>query len=219
MRILRDFVLSHTDLKGKISLLVHLDSGCNFNCYKCYNYQDLIKNRDNQEWVTVDKLYNYLDLNESVYDYIIISGGEPTLCGDDLIDLCTSLKRKYKTSLSLNTNGSCPSVLKKLIENRLIDNVSIDLKFPLFNYNFNYYKNLWEQIYGIPYNLTVAQNITMSLEYLYSSFISFELRTVKYPFLKRSFLKKYKETVKKLNEYYKRNIQHTFSDFYDRGEA
>ena len=218
MKILNDFVLTHTDLQGKISLLVHLDCGCNFKCYKCYNYKDLIENRENQTWAAPSKLFDYLKRNDTIYDYIILSGGEPTLCNYDLIDFCKKLKNNFSTQISLNTNGSLPSVLKKLINERLIDNVSMDLKFPVFDGNFNYYKNIWEQIYGIKFNQVIYDNICMSLEYLYSSFLPFELRTVKYPFLKKSFLRKYRETVKKYNDYYKRDIKHTFNDFYDRGD-
>ena len=216
MKILNDFILSHKDIRGKTSLLVHLDCGCNLRCYKCYNYQDLVVDRDRLEWVRINKLFDFLNRDSHVYDYIILSGGEPTLLGKKLVKLCDYLKDHYRIKVALNTNGTRPEILKELIEKRIIDSVYMDLKFPFSNYNFNNYKKEWQLIYGLSYNQKIQSLIEESLTLLYKSPIHFELRTVKYPFLKPSFLKKYTALVEELNQKYRRKIVHNFNEFYLR---
>lgn len=214
MKILNDFVMTHVDIKGESSLLINVDSGCNLHCYKCYNYEELIENRNNLTWVEVEKLYSFLKRDHHMYDNIIISGGEPTLLKENLIDFCKYIRRNYQNKIALNTNGTNPDVLKELIEMDLIDKTYMDLKIPIFNFNFKKYKNLTSTIIGVPLTKTLIKNIERSLHILFQSSIYFELRTVKYPFLKPSILKKYTETVKQLNEIYNKEIIHQFNDFF-----
>ena len=213
MKILNDFVLTYTDIKGECSLLIHVDSGCNLHCYECYNYEELIENKDKLNWATKERLFNFLDRNIHMYDYILISGGEPTLLGRSLIKLCIELKDRYQTLIALNTNGTNPDVIKELIELEVLDRIYMDLKIPIYNYNFKKYNNLSYKILGVPLTEKLFKKMERTLHILYQSKTYFELRTVKYPFLKPNMLKKYRDTVKRFNALYGKKITYEFNDF------
>lgn len=214
MKILNDFVMTHVDIKGESSLLINVDSGCNLHCYKCYNYEDLVEKKEQQNWVEPEKLYRFLERDHHMYDNLIISGGEPTLLGHGLLVFCNYIREHFPISIALNTNGTNPDIIKELIELELIDKIYMDLKLPIFNFNFNYYKNQCETILGVTFNEELFRKIERCLHILYQSSIYFELRTVRYPFLKPNVLRKYTETVKQFNELYGKEIVHQFNDFY-----
>lgn len=218
MKILKDFIMTHTDVKGSTSLLIHLNCGCNLKCYKCYNYRDLVQNSSRLDWVDVCKLFEYLHRDASMYDAVIISGGEPTLCNDELINLSKQLQQ-FNLKVILNTNGTKPEILKILIYEKLIDKFYVDMKFPFFKNTFNNYNLIWEQIYGIPFNVKLQKRIYESFKLLYKSSADFELRTVRYPFLEQRFLNKYKGSVRTLNAMYDREINHQFNDFYEESRG
>ena len=56
----------------------------------------------------------------------MISGGEPTL-QKDLVAICTRVKA-LGYPVKLDTNGSRPKVLRRLIEEDLVDYIAMDLK-------------------------------------------------------------------------------------------
>ena len=59
-------------------------------------------------------------------DSVVLSGGEPTL-QKGLIAFCRRIK-KAGYLVKLDTNGSRPHVIKRLIEEELIDFVAMDIK-------------------------------------------------------------------------------------------
>lgn len=214
MEILKDFLLTHTDIKGETSLLVHVKSGCNLHCFKCYNYKDLIENEDKNEWVDESRLFEYLDRNIVMFDSVILSGGEPTLLGPYLFAFCKIFQSKYpRIKLVLNTNGTRPKVLKYLIDNCLVDSVYLDLKFPLGEVKKED-QEVWEKVYGIKFNEKIQKSIDKSLNMLYNTDIAFYLRTPEYPFLVPLFFKRIKKDVKDLNEKHNRNISYEVNPFY-----
>jgi len=120
------------DYPGRLSCVIFL-SGCNFDCPYCHNpalatgkteYCDL-NNREN--------LYDFLDKRREFLDGVVISGGEPTI-QKDLFKLCESIK-ELDYSIKLDTNGSRPEELKRLIEHGLVDYIAMDIKTEPFRYN------------------------------------------------------------------------------------
>ncbi len=60
-------------------------------------------------------------------DALVITGGEPTLYGQELIDFCQKFKQKFpKKLLKIDTNGSNPDMIKKLSE--IADFCAMDFK-------------------------------------------------------------------------------------------
>jgi pyruvate formate lyase activating enzyme len=96
-------------------------------------------------------------------DGVVITGGEPTLQRDLLsfIKKACALKLKIK----LDTNGYRPEIIKKLLEENLLDYIAMDIKGPLSRY---------EEITGVPIN---TKKIKQSIALIMNSGIDYEFRT------------------------------------------
>ena len=116
---------SFIDYPGKISCVLFL-SGCNFECPYCHN-PDLAKGLlPSHHPLTVPSVCQFLEKRRSFLDGVVISGGEPTL-QKDLAPLCQKIKR-MGYPVKLDTNGSRPKVVGRLIDEGLVDYVAMDIK-------------------------------------------------------------------------------------------
>ena len=116
---------SFIDYPGKVSCVVFL-AGCNFDCPYCHNPQltgDPIRRPD---MVAAEDVFVFLDQRRGFLDGVVISGGEPTL-HPALPDFCSRVKR-LGYSVKLDTNGSRPQMLTRLIREDLVDYVAMDIK-------------------------------------------------------------------------------------------
>jgi pyruvate formate lyase activating enzyme len=111
------------DYPGKIGCVVFL-SGCNFHCPYCHN-PDLARGRL-PDPISLDDLTAFLNQRQHLLDAVVISGGEPTL-SPHIGDLCRSLRR-LELAVKLDTNGSQPGVLARLINEGLVDYIAMDIK-------------------------------------------------------------------------------------------
>ena len=67
------------DYPGRVACTVFLQ-GCNFKCPFCYN-SSLIK-RDNDNFMSLDEFFAFLDKRKNLLDGVAITGGEPLLNKD-----------------------------------------------------------------------------------------------------------------------------------------
>ena len=111
------------DYPGKVACTVFLD-GCNFRCPFCHNSELLGVGfpplMDDAE------LLRFLEKRKGVLDGVCITGGEP-LIQKELPQLLRNVKN-LGYSVKLDTNGSFPEKLSKMIEGGLIDYVAMDIK-------------------------------------------------------------------------------------------
>ena len=114
---------SFNDYPGKISCVLFV-SGCNFSCPYCHNPElargDYLKALSD-EWV-----YGFLDQRRGFLEAVVLSGGEPTCCRD-IFQVCERIK-SMGYPIKLDTNGSRPQVLGRLLRSGLIDYVAMDVK-------------------------------------------------------------------------------------------
>ena len=115
------------DWDGYISSVVFL-AGCNFRCPFCQN-GDLILRSDDLPTVAFAHVADYLSAHRDWIDGVVITGGEPTLHAD-LGRLAADFKQ-LGLKVKLDTNGSKPAVLERLLADGLIDYVAMDIKAPL----------------------------------------------------------------------------------------
>lgn len=115
------------DWDGYISSVVFL-AGCNFRCPFCQN-GDLILRSDDLPTIEFARVADYLATHQAWIDGVVITGGEPTLCGD-LGRLAAEFK-DLGFKVKLDTNGTRPAVLERLLQEGLIDYVAMDIKAPL----------------------------------------------------------------------------------------
>ena len=150
------------DWEGRIASVVFL-AGCNFRCPWCHA-RHLVLGAPDFERIFFDPILEYLRRHADWVDGVVISGGEPTLYADleDMIDVIRSLGLGVK----LDTNGSRPEVLGRLIENGKLDYVAMDVKAPL---DERYHKAA-----GCKVDLPA---ITRSIGLLIGGDVDYELRT------------------------------------------
>lgn len=152
--------------------------GCNMRCPYCHNKQIAFDFVGEKILIPIDKIFSIIEERLAFIDGITISGGEPSL-QNGLYNFCKSIKEKYKLDIKLDTNGSIPMVVKRLIDDKLIDYVALDIKT-----SFKRYKELL----GVD-----GEIIYKTYEIIKSSNIPYELRMTAYP----GFINK--ETIKDLS--------------------
>ena len=122
-----DFVgidkMSLVDFDDYLSITLFTE-GCNFRCPFCHNGA-LVLNQKNPI-IPWDEIKALLKDRIGKIDAVVITGGEP-LIHPDIIDKIKEIKALgYK--VKLDTNGTNPTLMIKLIDDKLIDYVAIDIK-------------------------------------------------------------------------------------------
>jgi pyruvate formate lyase activating enzyme len=119
--------VSLIDYPGKISSIVFLNK-CNMRCPFCHNPELVFNNDSGGEFpdIQVDEFMSYLDSKKKWIDGVSICGGEPTL-HPGLPEFLKMIKDKGLL-VKLDTNGTNPLMLKKLIDEKLVDYVAMDVK-------------------------------------------------------------------------------------------
>ena len=135
--------------------------GCNFKCPFCYNSSLIV--RDTDSLIPLNDFLAFLDQRKNLLDGVAITGGEPLL-NPDIVEFIKKIKDKgFK--VKLDTNGSYPSMLQKLIDEQLVDYVAMDIK------------NTFEK-YPLTTNCRVnIDDIKQSISILINSSIDYEFRT------------------------------------------
>lgn len=134
--------------------------GCNFKCPFCHNSSLISLDKGNDKYKEV---ISYLNKRKGILDGVCITGGEP-LIHKSIKDLIKEIKN-MGFLVKLDTNGSNPSMLKELIDEKLIDYVAMDIKNTFDKY---------EKTIGCKTNI---DNIKMSIDVIESSNIDYEFRT------------------------------------------
>ncbi|MGN1098723.1 MAG: anaerobic ribonucleoside-triphosphate reductase activating protein [Christensenellales bacterium] len=99
--------------------------GCNFRCPYCHN-ASLVLDPDSQPVIDEREFFDYLKKREGILEGVCITGGEPTL-NPDLLDFIGKIK-SLRYCVKLDTNGSNPEMLERLLSERLLDYVAMDVK-------------------------------------------------------------------------------------------
>lgn len=156
------------DYPGKIVSTVFFQ-GCNFRCPFCHNPDLVIPDRFTDENVEIEEILSHLIDNKMYLDGICITGGEPTL-SHKLLELMRLVK-KENFMIKLDTNGTNPEVLRKIISENLADYIAMDVKGPFLKY---------ENCVGMK---TDISHIKESISMIKESGIAHEFRTTVVPAL------------------------------------
>lgn len=119
---------SFIDFPGEISAVI-FTQGCNLNCWYCHN-RSLIPYNHEKLAYSLEHIYKFLESRKDFIDGVVISGGEPTE-QSDIEEVVLTLK-KMGFKVKLDTNGTNPNVLAKLLPN--LNYVAMDIKNSLQNY-------------------------------------------------------------------------------------
>lgn len=169
--------LSTVDYPGRPAAVVFF-YGCNFRCPFCFN-KDLLDGKY-QELENVDIIKRLFDTKDFI-DSIVITGGEPTLQPESLLELCDMLK-VIGFFVKIDTNGSNPDVIKELIKKKLVDFIALDVKAPFSKYN---------AVIGNDFGGKVKETFDIVI----NSGIKYECRSPLVPGLNDGFLEEYASDV------------------------
>lgn len=163
--------VSLVDWEGSVSSVVFL-SGCNMRCPFCYNSK-LVLHSNETPTIEFEKVKSYLQKNRAWIDGVVITGGEPTV-QEDLPILCGEIK-KLGFSVKVDTNGTSPSLVRRLIDEGLVDYVALDVKAPLAADDYS-------RVSGV--NMTaVLEKVEETINLLLRDGLEYEFRTTIVPTL------------------------------------
>ena len=153
--------LSCLDYPGLVACTV-FTKGCNFRCPFCHNAPLVAGSAP--ESIPEEEILSYLKKRQGILEGIAVTGGEPLLHPslEGFLEKAKALGYKVK----LDTNGSKPDFLRKLVEKGLVDKVAMDIK----NSPLTYGQTVGLQSFDIG-------PVEESKEYLLSSPVEYEFRT------------------------------------------
>ncbi len=99
-------------------------AGCNMRCGYCHNPQ-IVRSKG---LVSTDDALAFLKKRQGLLDGVVLSGGEATL-SPALPDFIKKA-RALGYAIKLDTNGTRPDVMERLLADRLLDYVALDYKAP-----------------------------------------------------------------------------------------
>jgi len=103
--------------------------GCNLRCPFCYNAQLVLPELSSRlAAIPPESVLDGLEARKGFLDGVVFTGGEPTLHAD-LAPLSQEVKGRG-FQVKLDTNGTRPDMLERLLVHRLVDYVSLDIKAP-----------------------------------------------------------------------------------------
>lgn len=134
MPVIKGFLeTSFLDWPGRVCSVIFL-GGCNFRCPFCHNHP-LVLEPEHLESLEFTDVLARLGKFKKWLGGVCISGGEPTL-DLKLPEIARQLKQE-NWQVKLDTNGTRPQVLARLLSDGLIDMVSMDVKAPLEEQKYN----------------------------------------------------------------------------------
>ncbi|MDR2800548.1 MAG: anaerobic ribonucleoside-triphosphate reductase activating protein [Desulfovibrio sp.] len=113
--------LTALDYPGLVSAIV-FTRGCNFDCPYCHN----LRLKGKVPPLDPRTVLLFLKKRAGLLDGLVVSGGEPTL-QEGLASFCAEVK-SLGYRVKLDTNGSRPEVLGRLLRESLVDYVAMDCK-------------------------------------------------------------------------------------------
>lgn len=147
------------DYPGKIACIIYT-IGCNFRCPYCHNPELVDETADE---IALSTVWKFLEERKKLLDGVVITGGEPTL-HEDLLEFIKQVKG-MGYMVKLDSNGTRPAILKKLIQEKLIDYIAMDIKAPLEMYTYTV---------GRP---VLPETLRTSIQLIMTSGIPYEFRT------------------------------------------
>lgn len=153
------------DFPGKIAAEV-FTRDCNFRCPHCHARQVL---EGSLPPVREEDFLDFCSSSGGWVNGVSICGGEPALQPD--LEEFVKKVRALGLSVKIDTNGSCPEVLEKLLSAGLVDYVAMDIKGPPY---------LWDSITGVK---CPADRIKESM-LVVQCFPQYEFRTTAVPVLR-----------------------------------
>jgi pyruvate formate lyase activating enzyme len=154
--------------EGRIASVLFLP-GCNLRCHYCHA-SHLVLHPERLESLDRNRVLGYMLRQRNWLDGVVITGGEPTLHGEALIDLISDI-RAVPLDVMIETNGTRPAWVARLIEDGHVQAMAMDLKAPLTAEDY-------ERVAAVPVNV---DDVRQSLETIKQSGLPHEIRITVVP--------------------------------------
>lgn len=157
--------LTLIDYPGKLATVV-FTIGCNFRCPFCHN-PELVDLRLTHGKTSEDDFFEFLKKRKKILEGVCVTGGEPTI-QPDIVEFIEKIKA-LGFLVKLDSNGTRPDVLKKLVDRKLVDYIAMDIKNSLEKY---------QDTVG---TVSDIERIKLSVALIMRSGIEYEFRTTAVP--------------------------------------
>lgn len=162
------------DYPGKVASTV-FTYGCNFRCPFCHNPELVIEEFLDENKIPEEEILEFLFGRVGKLDGLVITGGEP-LINDNIIEFIYKAK-DLGYLVKVDTNGSFPGRLKRLIDEKIVDYLAMDIKNSLEQY----IKTIGLDDSRKKECKKLKENIIESMSLITSSAIDYEFRTTIVP--------------------------------------
>lgn len=180
------------DYPGKICAII-FTPGCNFACPFCHN-PELVQPEISAAKISVEKVLEFLSRRKKILEGATVTGGEPTLY-PDLPEFIDQIK-VFGLAVKLDTNGTNPEMLRRLINEKKVDYIAMDIKAPLERY---------AEVSRVDVN---TDDILLSISLIMSSPIDYEFRSTILPRLhSKKDLVEMSKLIKGAKNYYLQNFR------------
>jgi pyruvate formate lyase activating enzyme len=152
------------DWPGRLAAIIFLPQ-CNLRCRFCHASSMLAPP---DEAIPLDGILSHMAERSGWLDGVVICGGEPTVW-PNLASLCEKF-REQGLAVKLDTNGTHPDHLGRLLRAGLVDAVAMDLKAPL--------DERYPQVCG---DAADVRAIERSVDLLMNGRVEYEFRTTVCP--------------------------------------
>ena len=157
-------VISSVEFHGNMSLVFFM-GGCPLSCRYCQNVE-LLEGGDE---TSLKEIKDIIDSSADFIDAVVVSGGEPLLQSKDILDILAYAKG-IGLKTKLDTSGIFPNKLKLILDEDVLDSISLDIKAPFSDYAKVVGKN-------------VGDNVRQSMDLINEYDVEFEVRTTFVPTL------------------------------------
>ncbi|EKE11820.1 MAG: Pyruvate-formate lyase-activating enzyme [uncultured bacterium] len=158
--------LTLIDYPGVIAATV-FTVGCSFRCGFCHNPELVLPEKFPKLNEMEKEFFQHLEKRKGKLEGVCITGGEPTI-QPDIIEFIRKIKGMGYL-VKLDSNGSNPHVLRKIIKEKLVDYIAMDIKSSLGNYS---------KVAGLNVDI---EKIKKSVRMIMKSGIDYEFRTTVVP--------------------------------------
>lgn len=182
------------DFPGHVAATV-FTRGCSFRCPFCHNPELVLPEKYNT-LLSEKQILDFLESRYGKLNGICITGGEPCLQSD--VDKFISYLKALGFDVKLDTNGSFPDRLEKVIEDGDVDYIAMDIKHSPDKYHL---------ATGAQVNI---EDIKRSIDLIMNSGIDYEFRTtVCHPLHEVKDFEEIGKLIKGAKRYFIQNYQHS----------
>lgn len=174
--------LTLIDYPGRLAATV-FTVGCSFRCPFCHNPELVVNSplsplsKGGREGGLEKDFFEFLKKRKGKLDGVCITGGEPTI-QPDIVDFIRKIK-KLGYAVKLDTNGTRPDVIRKLIGEKLIDFIAMDIKNQPKRYLAT--AGIKKPAAGTNRGVSLLDRIKLSVDLIRNSRVPYEFRTTAVP--------------------------------------